>query len=131
MLVALAVGGWFLAASIFRIETPQGTLVVEIPKEAAETVQVSIRQGGSQVELLDLKSKKQVTLNAGKYQLELIGGKDGLKLETNQFELKRGEQRVARVTFQPRLSKLPSSEFRPEVHRLPMSRKHGSSRSPV
>jgi serine/threonine protein kinase len=93
---------FLLANTVFRVETPQGTLIVEIPDAEANNVQLSVRQGGQQVELLDLKTKKEVTLNAGAYQLELVGGKDGLRLETSQFELKRGGKQIARVIFQPR-----------------------------
>ncbi len=100
-----------LISIIVRVTTGQGTLVLET---SDDDVQVQVSQGGKRVTLLDGKTKKEISLDAGTYQLELVGGKDGLKLETNQFVLKRGEQQVARVTFEPRRSGakgLPSDSF--------------------
>jgi len=100
--LVLAAVGYACFSVIVRVETANGILIVEIPEEQANNVQLSVKQGGNQIELLDLKSQKKVALKAGKYDLELVGGKDGLRLETNHYDVKQGDRLVAKVIFEPK-----------------------------
>jgi WD40 repeat protein len=103
--------GLLLAGSLMRIETPQGIVVL---KTDDDDVEVKVSQGGNAVTLLDGKTRKEVTLRAGTYQLELVHGKDGLRLETKEFTLRRGEKEVARVTFEPRKAATAAESTNPD-----------------
>jgi hypothetical protein len=68
-----------------------------------DAVEVTVKQNGKLVKLVDRKTGKEVTLKAGVYQLELSGDnrKQGLKLETDQFTLTRNGREIARVRREP------------------------------
>jgi WD40 repeat protein/tRNA A-37 threonylcarbamoyl transferase component Bud32 len=101
--------GWlaaFLAASlllgvVYRIQTDNGELVIV----ADEDVEVSIRQGGKEVNIYDTKSQQKLVLSSGIYDLELKNGPAGLKLDIEKASLKRGEVTVARIEYIPRKKK--------------------------
>jgi formylglycine-generating enzyme required for sulfatase activity/tRNA A-37 threonylcarbamoyl transferase component Bud32 len=97
-ILAAALVGW-LAWSVLRIDTGEGTLVVETDDPDVEVV---VKQGGKQVTIIDPKTRREVDLKAGKYELELRKGKDGLKLQTKQFTLRRGDKEIVRVRFEPK-----------------------------
>jgi serine/threonine protein kinase/uncharacterized membrane protein len=108
-LVAIAAGlllaclGIWAAPLVFRVETPEGTLFV---KTDDADVQISVKSGGKEVELFFPRQKKEISLKVGKYTVELVGGKDGLKLSTNQFEIRSGnDQAVVTVEFVPTVVK--------------------------
>jgi len=132
LLLGLGVGAYLLAPVIFRLQTPQGTLIVEIDEQEADNVKLSVKQGGRQIELLDLKTKKEITLNAGAYELELVGGKDGLTLTTKQFDLKRGDRKIATVTFEPQVAAGgPATKEPPATKGSPPSKDTGPRTEPV
>jgi WD40 repeat protein len=89
-----------LGPMIFRIETDKGQLVI---KTEDPDIQVIVKQGGRQVTILDSKANKQIELTAGEYEVAIAPGKDGLRLSTDRFTLKRGEQRVVEVWREPAL----------------------------
>ena len=62
---------------------------------------------------MDLKTKKEITLNTGEYELELVGGKDGLTLTTKQIDLKRGDRKIATVTYEPKIAAGPGPKGPP------------------
>lgn len=97
--VLLAVLGplaYFCAPTAIRIATNKGQLVIESDDP---DVEVRIKQNGELVTLVDAKTNKDITLRAGTYKLELVGGKDGLTLSTNQFTLRRGSREVVKVRW--------------------------------
>ncbi|MCY2991083.1 MAG: protein kinase, partial [Planctomycetota bacterium] len=94
LLLAFGIGGYFYGAAIYRLVTNQGTLVIETD---GPDVEVIVKQGGEQIQIVDTKTGREVTLKAGEYQLELAAGKDGLKLSTQQFTLTRGGREIAKV----------------------------------
>lgn len=94
LLLLLGGTGLFFAGSIYRFVTDQGTLVIETDDPDVEVV---VKQGGQQITIVDTATQREVTLKAGNYQLELSGGKEGLKLSTNQFWLTRGGREIAKV----------------------------------
>src|SRR5262249_14586095 len=64
-------------------------------------IEVTVRQGGQVVSILDLKTRQTLTLRSGEYELGLPDQATGLKLSTNTFTLKRGEQTVVSVERVP------------------------------
>jgi serine/threonine protein kinase len=106
----LGIGGCLLAMFLMRLQAGEGIIVLQADDDA----QVRVFTGGKQVALLDTKSSPEVKLAAGAYELELVGGKDGLKLQTKHLTLKRGERETARVRFEPHVdagSKSPTDAF--------------------
>ena len=87
---------WY-GPAVFRIVTNKGELVIETDDP---DVEVHVKRNGEQVTLVDTKSNKEITLQAGTYQLELAGDKDGLALSTNQFTLSRGGREVVKVRLE-------------------------------
>ena len=105
LLLAGPPAAWY-APAIYRIATNQGLLIVETDDDAVE---VTVKQNGKLVKLVDRKTGREVTLKAGVYQLELSGDnrKQGLTLETNQFTLIRGGREIARVRREPAAAPVP------------------------
>lgn len=91
--------GYWAAQIVFRVETPHGILSV---KTDDPDVRISVKSGGKEVSLFFPKDKKELPLEIGRYTIELVGGKDGLKLSTNKFEIAGGNDRkTVRVEYVP------------------------------
>lgn len=105
--------GWWISQIMIRVDTPQGTLIV---KTDDPDVQISVKSGDTEVALFFPKQKKRIPLKVGKYTIELVEGKNGLKLSTNRFEIQSGQdQKTVTVEFEPALAsaKDPSSVKEP------------------
>jgi serine/threonine protein kinase/WD40 repeat protein len=102
LLIAGPLAAWY-GPAVYRFATDQGLLVIETDDP---DVEVTVKQNGREIKIVDTKTGKDVTLKAGVYQLELSGDrKQGLTLETDQFTLTRGGKEIARVgREQPRAS---------------------------
>lgn len=100
-LTMIALIGFLIGQIVFRVETPQGTLIV---KTDDPDVQISVKSGGTEVALFFPRQKKEIPLKVGKYTIELVKGRNGLKLSTNKFEIQSGlDQRIVTVEFEPRV----------------------------
>ena len=105
---ALAAAAATLLAGVIvlRLHGGEGTVTIET---LDPDVEVRIKKDGREVAILDLKTKKEVTLPVGPYEAELIGGKEGITLETREFTLKRGKKELIRVTMRPKDDKVIAS----------------------
>jgi serine/threonine protein kinase len=98
LLVCSPLAVWW-APAMYRFVTNQGQLVIETDDPAVE---VSVKQDGRLIRVVDTKTGKEVTLKAGVYQLELSGDtKQGLKLEADQLTLTRGGREIVRIRREP------------------------------
>jgi serine/threonine protein kinase/WD40 repeat protein len=101
--VSLALAGGFVLAAlltviVIRLGGPEeGTVTIETVDPDVELV---FTTGGREYTVRDKKTGEEIKLPLGSYQVALKGGKEGLKLETNQFVLKRGERPLVKVTRQ-------------------------------
>jgi hypothetical protein len=97
-----------LAIAAYTIEfgTKYGTFVVEV----AEDHEVAARFKDGSLQLLDADGKVKYTLTAGRmrqdvapgtYRVQVVGA-DGLHVETETFEIKKGDQVAVRVTLKPK-----------------------------
>jgi hypothetical protein len=93
-------------AAIVRIATDKGELVIESEDPDVEIV---VSQGGKQVLLIDTRTKRQIKLASGTYQIELARGGDGLSLSTDHFSLSRGGREIVRVQHKPAAALRPPS----------------------
>ena len=74
----------------------EGTVTIETVDPDVEVV---LTGNGRTFTIKDKKTKQEITLPVGRYEIELKGGKDGLKLETSEFNVKRGKDVVVKVTW--------------------------------
>jgi hypothetical protein len=91
-LLVLAPLAWFCGGTIIRFATNQGDLVIEVEDN---DVEVRIVRDGLSV--VDLTSKREFTLTAGKGEIEVLEKGGGIKLATRQFELIRGGKTTVKV----------------------------------
>jgi serine/threonine protein kinase len=98
-LAFLGLGGIWLAPIILRIESAHGTVIV---KSDDKDVQVRVSQGGKEIVIIDLRRNKEITLKVGKYDVELVNPKPGLRLKSDHFSLLDGDQQVVEVRFEPK-----------------------------
>jgi serine/threonine protein kinase len=98
-LLMIAFIGFWMAQIVFRVETPHGTLTVRTDDP---DVQISVKSGGTEVALFFPRQNKEIPLKIGEYTIELVEGKDGLKLSTTKFEIRSGQdQRTVTVELEP------------------------------
>jgi tetratricopeptide (TPR) repeat protein len=90
--------GYWLTQVVFRVETPGGTLIITTDDPE---VQISVKSNGREVELFFPREKKEIPLKVGEYSIELVKGKDGLKLSTNNFRIESGKGKTVTVEFVP------------------------------
>jgi eukaryotic-like serine/threonine-protein kinase len=88
-----------LAGSVIYVQTDRGTLEI---KTLDPDVKVSVEKDGASVDILDPKSKQQLSIHSGQYTLKLIGADTaGLELTTDQgtgpVTLTRGGKVVVEV----------------------------------
>ncbi len=95
---------------VIRLGKPEdGTVTIETVDPDVELVFTS---GGKEYVVRDKKTGEEFTLPLGSYQVSLKGGKEGLKLETNQFTLKSGKRELVKITWQ---AKEPTETARAEI----------------
>jgi WD40 repeat protein/serine/threonine protein kinase len=87
------------AAAVYRIQTDNGELVISTDNPDVEVI---IKQNGELVRIIDTKTKKEVTLRSGLYELELKGNPDDLKLSLDRVTIRRGETVMATVERRPK-----------------------------
>jgi hypothetical protein len=101
-LAAAAAGALLIAAVlvviVMHLGGPEkGTVTIETVDPDVELV---FTGGGRDYTVRDKKTGDEIKLPLGSYQVALKGGKKGLKLEADQFILKRGDRPLVKVTWQ-------------------------------
>jgi WD40 repeat protein/tRNA A-37 threonylcarbamoyl transferase component Bud32 len=94
LVALLGLAALLVLLAVLRLTTDRGTLVIESDDP---DVEVRVKEGGRVVTVADLRTRREVELRAGEYELEVGGGKDGLKLSTDTFTLSRGSKVIVRV----------------------------------
>jgi serine/threonine protein kinase len=95
-LIAIGTGiiAFGLLAAIITVATDHGILEI---KTFDDDVLVSILDGGHEILIVDTKTSNTVKLKSGNYEVKLNNEKDGLRLSTDKFTLRRGERVVVEV----------------------------------
>lgn len=110
--IGLAITIPLYGPTVYRYATNKGEIVIETDDP---DVAVTVKQDGEVVQIVDKKSGRTVTLKAGRYQLELSEGANGLTLSTDQFTLERGGKEIVRVRLDPpAISEIRRFEGAPE-----------------
>lgn len=88
----VAAGGWLVWQQVIRVDTPEGTLVVEVNDPAIE---VAVKMDGVQIEH---KTKRRTfTLRPGNGQITFHDPDSGVHLETQQFKILSGKKELVRA----------------------------------
>ena len=101
--LAVMIPAIWLGSYLLRVETPNGTLIVEV---ADDEVEAKIK--GGKLVLSGPDGKVRYTLSAGERDKKLdpgaykirVEGADGLVLDTPDFTLKKGDKVTVRVTLE-------------------------------
>ena len=96
MAAVLAVGGWLLAGTIFKVKTPDGTIVLDIDQAGAEVV---VDGGKIRTIVPGDKHPVEITVPLGKHTLEVK--KDGFAVYTREIELKTEKSPPITVKLEP------------------------------
>jgi hypothetical protein len=94
--VLLALGGFWLGSTLFRSKTAEGTVVLAADDDGVE---VRITQSGKEIAVMAPRKGKELSLQAGKYEAELVTARYGLRLKPTTFTLAEGERVVLEVRF--------------------------------
>jgi serine/threonine protein kinase len=122
LMIALGLAGIGALAAVFLLQTPQGSVTVEIDPELGKDVTVTVSGDGQRIKLNDA-SGWEVSLREGTYDVDMSGSADRLKLSRETVTIRRGETEVVRVTLKPE----PVAEALPdELPPASVTRKPGS-----
>jgi hypothetical protein len=113
LLLGLFAGIACHAATFIRVETPEGTLVVEVDDPSIEIV---VKQQGVVVQDTTTRREFTLSLNRGtKGEIEVVD-KEGLRVQVKAFELTRGEKTRIRVTRKEDADAFPRRALIISVH---------------
>jgi tRNA A-37 threonylcarbamoyl transferase component Bud32 len=98
-------------ATIFRIKTPDGTLVVKV-----DDPNVKVRIDGDTV-VIGGAGPQEVLLRAGNHRVQAI--KDGKAVRDQLVTITQGEKEIVNIEFEPALENLRSTSVRPSGSQLP------------
>ncbi|MCA9201204.1 MAG: serine/threonine protein kinase, partial [Planctomycetales bacterium] len=97
--IAVGFAGFLiLAATVFRLSTDYGQLIVETD---ADDVTVEVRQGERVVDTIEVaagQASGETTVRSGKYELVLAGAGEELRLDANSVSIRRNDVETVRVT---------------------------------
>ena len=115
--LATAVGLGFvlvLLGIILKLQTRDGTLIVEVDENLGKDVQVTVSRGGQEAKVADAKSGWTLSLSSGTYGLAAQGGDDRFQLDQQSVTVTHGGQVKVRVTLKGKGPPLPPGEGRGE-----------------
>jgi WD40 repeat protein len=94
----LGVLGWFRGASLYRLLTNQGELLVS---SEWTDVQVRVTQDGQEVALIDLAARHRLNLGVGEYRAELLDPTGERQLNKEEVTLARDGRDIVTVIRRP------------------------------
>ncbi len=94
--IAAAVAGIVLLGFVLTITGRHGTLVVEAEDE---NVQVVVKRGGEEIEIVDADSNWTIRLKEGEYDIQLRGGDDRVQVDRDTVTVRRGEKTRVKVVL--------------------------------
>jgi serine/threonine protein kinase len=99
--VVATVFGVLLSGILFTVETPQGTITIEVPNEEENNIVVAVLDGARQVDIIDATNDWTVHVEDGQYRLEIREGGDRFRLEANELTVSSNDNLRVKVTFKP------------------------------
>ena len=86
---------------MLRIQTGEGEVVIT---PESPDVQILLMQDGKQVEIIDTKTQKRVTVPVGGYDVRLKDAADGLEVKTDRIRVRRGRETLVTIEYHPKAS---------------------------
>ena len=106
VLLVLVPLGWWLSGILLRLQTPNGTLVIEISDKDVEARfkngKLLLMGPDDKIRYTLMPSERNKQLPTGPYTIR-VEGADGLIVDTPKFELKKGVPITVRVTMEPKI----------------------------
>ncbi len=87
-------------AALITIETPAGTVTIEVAPELAREVQVRVLQDGQVVEVANGTRGWSIQLQEGTYEFQVGSGDDRFKVQPQRVEVLRNTRAVVSITTQ-------------------------------
>jgi serine/threonine protein kinase len=100
LVVAACFAAAALAVVLLQLRTPYGELVVEVPAEARDKVNVSVEKG-NEVHVVDADDNWSIALREGEWRVNLRDESGSFKLDQNVATITRSDTEVVRVTLKP------------------------------
>lgn len=95
---ALLLGLLGLFGVVFSLQSQDGTLLIE---SSVDDVTVKVSQGDTVVRKLTVtKAGTKINVAAGSYLVEIEGNVDGIAIENNKVNLRRGQTEIVKLTYQ-------------------------------
>jgi len=98
----VALGVVLVAATVFKVKTKKGTLIVEINQPGAE-----VSLDGTRITVVNPQDKEPVRIEVDEGRHVLKVTKGGFETETHHFSLKQGDTESIRVRLEPRPESKP------------------------
>lgn len=95
---ALLLGILGLFGVVISLQSQDGTLLIE---SSVDDVTVKVSQGDTVVRKLTVtKAGTKINVAAGSYLVEIEGNVDGIAIENNKVNLRRGQTEIVKLTYQ-------------------------------
>ncbi|QEG21917.1 protein kinase domain-containing protein [Mariniblastus fucicola] len=94
-IAALGWAGFLFGPQIIRVASNEGLIVIETDDP---DVQIEVLQGGEQIEIVDLKTKQELQIRSGSYQIRAVGDDNSVTIDNAKLTLSRGETEIVKVT---------------------------------
>lgn len=96
---ALVIGLLGLFGFVISFQSQDGTLMIQ---SSVDDVTVRVSQGDTIVRKLTVtKAGKKINVAAGNYTVEVEGNVDGIAIENDKVNLRRGGTEIVKLTYQP------------------------------
>jgi hypothetical protein len=113
LLALLSAGGAWLTFIVLRVETPHGTLFINT-EDTDLQLKISTDKEVTLVDLKNPRTGKEISLKVGKYDVELVNAREGLRLKSRHFIIEDGKQSQIEVVFEPRPNGKDKGVFEPK-----------------
>lgn len=112
---ALLTGLLGLFGFVISIQSQGGTLLIE---SSVDDVNVRVSQGETVVRKLTVtKAGTKIDVAAGSYTVTIEGNVDGIAIENDKVNLRRGDTEIVKLTYQPPSEPTPAANL--DAHKSP------------
>lgn len=93
-----------VAGIVIRLQTGEGEVVIT---PLTDDVEISLRQGGKEVRILDTKSNTSVMVPVGSYDVAMKGEKKDFELKTDRVTVQRGGRALVTIERKAKVVQTP------------------------